>query len=466
MTRIHLLILWVLTLIAGAILINVKGSKHQTPQESTALSQGDTVLNADQLRTSSGLRVSKGNETSSLILNEKDWVVSEQENFPVNIESLSSAFDTLRKLKITQGLPAGPEAWERFGLDESAAKEADQPKVLTLLAEDGSDDLTIYIGKQRESGSGQGSRGRFVRFSGDDSSVYIVDEGFDEIRTDSSNWINKSLPKIEAPLRVSVKRESGEEWTVARKTAIGDMLLLNLPEGMETVVAQTAPLKTIFANSTFTELLNEEEVNKRKATGEGREVTIEAASGMTYLYSLVPELKDDTEEKEEGSDSPQPDNRNYMISLKITSGPKAPEVPAADASEEDKAAYQALLANMKNAEKKYAQDKKFEGRYFLVPNFVVNALTKQASELQQKIKPKPETPNPTPNAGLPNGDTPTTPPVKAPDFIPGGPNNPQPANGKKPRKRIEAVTPPIAIPQLPKKENVKPEESKPEGDKK
>lgn len=456
MTRIHLLILWVLSLVAGAILFSVKGSKHQATEESTMLAQGDTVLTADQLRTSSGLRVRKGDKTSSLILNEKGWVVSEQKDFPANIETLSAAFDTLRKLKITQGLPAGPEAWERFGLDENAEKEADKPRILSVLAENGSDALTIYIGKQRESNTGaQGPGGRFIRLSSDDSTIYVVEESFDQISAASDSWINKQLPKVDAPLSVSVKRESGDSWTVSRKTAVGDMILEDLDEGNETIVAQTAPLKTIFSANSFTEILTEDEVHRRKAVGEGREVTIVTASGITYLFSLIPELKEEAEKKDDDDQTVKPDSRNYIVSMKMTSGPKPPEKPKEDATQAEKAGYHALVSNMKNIERQYAKDKKLEGRYFLVPNFVVNALTKQKSELQQKIIAKPEATSPP----VSSENQPAKPPL-APNFIPGGPNNPQPANGKQPRKRIEAVTPPIAIPQIPKKEEGK-EEPKP-----
>lgn len=456
MTRIHLLILWVLSLVAGAILFSVKGSKHQATEESTMLAQGDTVLTADQLRTSSGLRVRKGDKTSSLILNEKGWVVSEQKDFPANIETLSAAFDTLRKLKITQGLPAGPEAWERFGLDENAEKEADKPRILSVLAENGSDALTIYIGKQRESNTGaQGPGGRFIRLSSDDSTIYVVEESFDQISAASDSWINKQLPKVDAPLSVSVKRESGDSWTVSRKTAVGDMILEDLDEGNETIVSQTAPLKTIFSANSFTEILTEDEVHRRKAVGEGREVTIVTASGITYLFSLIPELKEEAEKKDDDDQTVKPDSRNYIVSMKMTSGPKPPEKPKEDATQAEKAGYHALVSNMKNIERQYAKDKKLEGRYFLVPNFVVNALTKQKSELQQKIIAKPEATSPP----VSSENQPAKPPL-APNFIPGGPNNPQPANGKQPRKRIEAVTPPIAIPQIPKKEEGK-EEPKP-----
>lgn len=451
MTRIHLLILWVLTLIAGAILFQVKGSKHQPTEENTPLSQGDVILTSDQLRTSGGLRLSKGGETSSLLLNETGWVVSEQGDFPANIDSLSMAFDTLRKIKISQGLTAGPDAWERFGLNEDAEKENDKPKALTILDEGGSDALKIYIGKQRQASAGRrGPGGRFIRLAGDDTSIYIVEDSFGQLSTASANWIDKKLPQIEAPLSVSVKPEAGEGWTVSRKTAIGDMILQDLPEGYSTEVAQTAPLKEIFSSSTFIELLSSEEVEKRKAAGESREVTIKAASGITYIYTLIPELKEETSEE---SATPQADSRNYMVSLKVTSGPSAPVPPAADATEADQAGYQALLSNMKAAEKAYADHKKLEGRYFLVSNFTINALTKQKSELQKKKKEAATAASSPVSAGQPVQATqPSI--ARQPGILPGGVTPPaRPEGGQQPRKRIEAFTPPIAIPQTSKNQD-------------
>lgn len=452
MSRIHLLILWVLALIAGAIVFSVKGSKHLSPENKAKLSQGDNVIAKDALRTSSGIRVSKGSDKASLLLKGDSWVVEEQSDYPVSISQLIAAFDAVRDLKIVQGLTATSENWERFGLSLDAEKKANRPKAVTLLAEDGSDAQTIYIGKQSESeGRNQPGAGaaRFIRLSGDDSSIYIVNESFDALAPTSITWIDKQLPKVEAPLRVAVDHEMGDDWSVSRKTAVGDMVLDGLADDQETVVAQTVALKSIFSSSNFIELLTAEEVEKRTAVGESRNVTVETASGITYVYTLVPEKREDPEQK--GDTNPvKTDNRNYMVSFKMTSGPKDPEKPAADASEATKAGYQALLANVKNAEKTYKKHKGLEGRYYLVAPFVVNPLLKERGTLIQKKKPKQEASSkPVAIPGTPKA------PVKGSSFLPGGEGGSRPAapsaGDKKPRKRIEAVTPPIAIPQMPKK---------------
>lgn len=449
MSRIHLLILWVLALIAGAIVFSVKGSKHQPPENKAMLSQGDNVIAKDVLRTSSGLRVSKGVDQASLLLKGNSWVVEEQSDYPVSISQLSAAFDAVRNLKIVQSLTASSENWERFGLSLEAEKEANRPKTVTLLAEDGSDAQTIYVGKQSESeGRNQPGAGaaRFIRLSGDDSSIYIVNESFDVLAPASIRWIDKQLPKVEAPLSVSVNRENAEDWSVSRKTAFGDMILDGLADDQETVVPETVALKNLFSASNFIELLTAEEVEKRTAPGESRTATVETASGITYVYTLVPEKREDPEQK--GNTNPgKVDNRNFMVSFKVTTEPKSPEKPAADASEADKAGYQALLANMKNAEKTYQKHKLLEGRYYLVAPFVVNPLLKDRSAFIQEKKPQQEAASkPVVMPGTPGTE------VKGSSFLPGGEGGiPPAAGGKKPRKRIEAVTPPIAIPQMPKK---------------
>jgi hypothetical protein len=451
MSRFHLLILWVLTLIAGIIFFNAKGSRKESTQTKTLLAQGDEVVPRDLIRTASGLRLSQGEEKTTITINENSWGVAEQDDFSANLSNLSSTFDTLRKLKITQGLAAPSEAWDRFGLNPDAERKEDRPKEIAILAEDGSAAVTIFVGKSREgSGPAAQSGGRFIRLSGDDQSIYVVDESFSSIPTASDSWISKKLPVPEAVLKVRVKPAEGESWTTSRETAIGDMLLEGLPEDQETVMTQTASLKNIFNNSTFMELLSNEDVEKRGAKDETRLVTIETASGITYDYTLIPEKKEDgTVEKNEDTPEAQ-DNRNYIVRIKLTSGPKTPKKPADDADEATKAGYQALLANMKSAEKTFNKHKKsFENRHFLVANFTVSGLLKEKSQLFQKKQPKAEVASPPVTA--PSPASPPASPPKAPNFIPGGPSGGGTPGANPARKRIEAVTPPIAIPQAPKK---------------
>ncbi|MGJ8697069.1 MAG: DUF4340 domain-containing protein [Verrucomicrobiaceae bacterium] len=451
MSRLHLLILWVLALVAGVIVFTLKGQKNRAAQNDTDLNQGDTVFEASELRESTGLVYLNGENTSTIKLAENSWIVAEEGDYPATLGSLSRAFDAVRKLKIVQGLPATAEHWARFGLDESAEDPADRPRVLTVLGPDGAPTRSVYIGKPSESTGGNGgTEARFVRFSDDPTGVYIVEEGFDSLPTSSVGWIDKKLPKVEAPLRIEMKphNELVQPWTVSRKTAGDNFQLEGLRDDLETEITGTAPLRNLMETSTFIELLSEKEVEKRAAKEDARDVIIETASGITYAFHIVPEKKAEPEKKDDKKDDKEEktDNRNYIVSFKLTSGPKDPVKPGEDATEAQKAGYQALVKNKRLEEQKFAQQKALEGRHFLVSNFVVAPLLKPISKLQKmKAPPAPAKPagtTPAPVAPKPNVQG-------APSIMtPGKP----PEGANKPRKRIEAVTPPIAIPRAPKAE--------------
>tara|TARA_B110000305_G_scaffold78546_1_gene88365 strand:- start:4101 stop:5561 length:1461 start_codon:yes stop_codon:yes gene_type:complete len=458
MSRLQLLILWVLALVAGLIVFSFKGKNRESLSSETNLKQGDTVVSTSDLRSYGGLNYANDENETTLINKAESWLVAEKDDYPVNLVTLGSAFDTVRDLKIVQGLPAEPKHWDRFGLNPDAEDAADRPRQLNLLAKDGTVSKTIFIGKERESTGGQNtSGGRFVRFSDDDSGVYIVQQAFTGLNADPESWIDKKLPKIEGILSIATKpkNELFEPWTVTRKTAIAEFELEGLKDGHETNPTAVAPLKNFLIASSFTSLLSAEEVEKRAEPKDAREITIKTASGISYLFTIVPEKKDAPVDDKEDDKKEKTDERNYIISFKLLTGPSDPAKPADDASEADKAGYQALFANKRVSEARYQEHKVYEGRQFLVSNFVVNALLKNRYKMHKsKAAPKPaavSNPVTIPGATIPGATRPnSTPPGPG---IPTG--NPTKDNANV-RKRIEAVTPPIAIPQMPKKEAPKP----------
>ena len=461
MSRLQLLILWVLTLVTGFIVFAVQGNRREALASETNLKPGDTVISTADLRGYGGLKFADSKNTTTLINKEDAWLVSEKNDYPVNLNTLASAFDAVRELKIVQGLPAESKHWDRFGLNLEAEDEADRPRQLSLLGKDGSVAKTIFIGKSRESSGGQqgASAGRFVRFSGDDSGVYIVQQSFSQLNADPLNWIDKTLPKVEGILSIEMKPDNEllAPWTVTRPTAIGEFVLEGLKEGLETDPTATAPLKNLFASSSFTELLSREEVTKRAVIEESRQITIKTASGISYLFTIIPEKKDALQEAPKDGTAKKTDDRNYIVSYKLLTGPSDPAKPAEDASQADKAAYHALVSNKKMAERRYQDQKALQGRQFLVNNFVINPLLKNHHKMHKaKAAPKPSAASPAVTVPAQRPD-----PATFPGGLPTG-ATPEKEGESKPRKRIQAVTDPIAIPRLPKKEEVKPAPEKEE----
>jgi len=445
MSRIHLLILWVLALVAGLIVFSTQGNSRAALASETTLEPGDTPITTADLRGYGGLKFADEKNVTTLLNKDDAWLVVENKDYPVNLQTLARAFDAVRELKIIQGLPAEQKHWARFGLDPEAENEADRPRELSLLSKDGTVAQTIFIGKARETSGGQGrASGRFIRLAGDDSGVYIVQESFSQLNADPLTWIDKSLPKVEGILSITMKPDNKllTPWTVTRPTAVGEFTLDGIAQDQETVASAVAPLKNLFASASFTELLTKEDVLKRAALDETREITIKTASGISYLFTIVPEKRDPP--KDEKKDAEKPDDRNYIVSFKLLSGPSDPEKPTEDSSDADKAGYYALVANQKMAERRYQEQQALQGRHFLVNNFVVNGLLKPRHKMH-KTKADPAAPAASSAApSAPSAPRTGTPPPGFPSATATPPNQPK-------RTRLQAVTKPIAIPQIPKK---------------
>ena len=138
--------------------------------------------------------------------------------------------------------------------------------------------------------------------SNDDSGVYVIKEGFDNLPGLSpEDWITKSLTLLDSPIKVEVKSKEGasyESWTVSRPTAVDDFTLEDGTAGWETNSTETMALKNFFTlRVNFTDLLNEQEVKDLVNENDQREVNITDSSGAKYLFTITPEKAEQPEKK-------------------------------------------------------------------------------------------------------------------------------------------------------------------------
>jgi hypothetical protein len=461
MSRKQLLILWILTLVAGLIVFKTKNDKDDKITVSTKLEIGAETLGDIDLGKITEVAVTAGDDTTTAVLKENRWFVSEEGNFPVNLQTLSGIFDDLQKARVIQATSIEKDYYDRFHLDPEDEKTDNRPKTITLKS--GEDTLiTYYIGKRNETKGGRGSgSGRYIRLSNDDSGVYVIKEGFDNLQAKPEDWITKSLTLLDSPIKVEVKAKEGasyESWTVSRPTAVDDFTLEDGTAGWETNSTEAMALKNFFTQVNFTDLLNEQEVKDLVNENDQREVNITDSSGAKYLFTITPEKVEQPEKKPDDKAPPaKVEPSSFVVSFKILSGPTEPKKPAADATVQQQAEYQARVANRDKLIRNMELQKTLEGRNFKIAATHIKAINKRKQELEKAKKVSVTTkPVKVPTPG-PVTDTPS--PFINPPPIPG--STPAPKNGKPPRKRIEAVTPPIAIPPRPgnKEKEVKPAET-------
>lgn len=447
MSRLQLLILWILALVAGITFYNINKT-DDTKASKTKLDIGDTLVSTSHVNAVDGIKVTVGDKTTTLKKVDDRWTVAEKDNFPANLSTVSRLIKNLEASKIAQGVPASPEYFDRFNLDVEAGEEGKKPQQITLSKE-GEEDTIIYLGKDRESSGGRGgSAGRFVRLGSDDSGVYVTQQSFGALTADPNSWIVKTLSLVEeGALKIEVNSPGDENfkpWSVSRKSTIDNLEVDDLGEEEETVVTETAQMKTLFTSSAFSELLSAGQVKEKAAESGTREVRITDSSGSVFLFTLTPEkvvIPEDAPKDEPASTEPT----NYIVSFKVVNGPTRPEAPAEDASLKDKAEFEARLENMGDISRSVENNKKtYEGRHLLMTKASLGSLLKNRSDLV-KAKKKETTKTSV-----------TTPPVAVPR-----PGTPPPGIARPMEKpKIEAVTPPVAVPTKPKNPGTTPEPPK------
>ena len=466
MSRLQLLILWILALGAGFYYFNSKDVPDSISNK-TELEVGSQIVPSDLIETVDSLTVISGDDKASLKKIDGRWVVSEKGDFPANYDSINQIIGALREAKVAQSVVATDEYYDRFNLDPATEEDGEQPDTI-LLEKDGKESSTIFLGKTRESTGGSGGRaGRFVRLSNDESGVYVVQENFSFLNASPDNWINKSLTLLkEGVVKMEVTApndESFKSWTVSRESVRDDFIVEGLGEKEETKNTETAALKNLLAGATFTELITSDDYKKRANEKAARQLKATDSTGTTFSITVTPEKKtEEKEEKKEDGSNPTPAPAvDYFVSIEILNGPTKPEPIGPDASVQEKAVYAERVNNLADVSTGVNRMRKtYEGRYFLVSEATIGSLNKNRGEL---IQPKKEEKKPvsvaTPPIRVPSpGDKAVnTPPLPGINTPPPSIARPKDTQNK---PKIEAVTPPIQVPPIPNKP--KGEETTPE----
>ncbi|MDG1976845.1 MAG: DUF4340 domain-containing protein, partial [Akkermansiaceae bacterium] len=294
MSRLQLLILWILALGAGFYYFNSKDVPDSISNK-TELEVGSQIVPSDLIETVDSLTLISGEDKASLKKIDGRWVVSEKGDFPANYDSINQVIGALREAKVAQSVVATDEYYDRFKLDPTSEEEGEQPDTISLQ-KDGKESSTIFLGKTRESTGGSGGRaGRFVRLSNDKTGVYVIQESFSFLNADPNNWINKSLtPLKEGAIKMEVTApndESFKSWSISRETVRDNFIVEGLGEKEETKSNETAVLKNLLAGATFTELITSEDYKERANEKAARQLKATDSTGTIFSITITPEKK-------------------------------------------------------------------------------------------------------------------------------------------------------------------------------
>lgn len=430
MSKRQVIVLWIIALALTGALVAVKSKTGKGFEEATDRSRGETLLADFKDDAGQVARISITQGGMSAVLTRKDgtWVVANRDDYPANTTTVNELLRTLAETEVTQGIGADPSLAPRFGMDPGASDDAEKGTDLVLSNDAGTELAHLTFGKNVESGSnpmnpfgGGGASGRFVRNHADTSGVYVTKELFPTLSPDPARWLATDFLKVEKIRSVTASQPGAAdttEWTVSRADEDGDFTLEGKQDNEQLDTNTTNPLKNLFSYARFEDVVPADKAGAAWNEKFKRKVVIATFEGFTYTIEVGPE-KVDKETDEDPTATPK--ETAYLMTVAVSASIPAERKAEEGESEEDaKSKQEAFETRKKELEEHLAATRKLEGRTFKVTKYTVDPLLKDRTAFIKAAPPAATTP--------------------AAGGTPG------------PRPRVQAVTPPIAIPPLPSEE--------------
>lgn len=434
MNKRQVVVLWIIALVLGGAAYFAWSGKSKTFESKTDRDRGQTLvadLPADQVAK---IQITGAKGSATLVRKDGKWTVAERDGYPAKTNEVNEFLESLASVEVTQGIEAEPSFAPRFGMDPNAKEEKDRGTEVVLSNDAGTELGRFTFGKNLEAAAdpmaammgGGGSTGRFVRNHADSSGVYVTKEIFPTLSAEPKSWLDPKFVQIEKIKSIAVTpvAKADGAWKVVRADENAEFTLEGAKEGETLDPAVAEPLKNLFSYGRFEDIASPDEASDNADVHGTVKVQIETFEGFNYAMTLSPTLPKE-EEKPASAEAAPPEEAMVMMSVEVSAEIPAERKKEEKESPEDAKAKDTAFTERKAAlEKKLAAEKALAGRHFKITPSTVDMLMKGRDGL---IK-KPEAPA----AANPGA------------MAPGGPI----AVPQQPRRPVEAVTPPIAIPPL------------------
>lgn len=436
MNKRQVIILWIIAIALGAAVALTKLSTKDTGESATKRSPGQTLFESFPADQVAKISIEGAESSVHLAKAENGWIVSDRADYPANATTVNQFLRNLKDLEVTQGIEAGPSFAPRFGMDPDAEEAGEHGLAIRFDDSSGNELAAVSLGKTiSSSGSSNpmmsgGSVGRYIRNQADESGFYAVSEMFSSVESDPKRWLKSDFFSPEKIESVSVTKPGSDEvaWKVVRDGEDAEFKLDGAAANEVLDTTSGNPLKSLFSYARFDDVVTEDELAERGDESARRTVVIRTFEGFTYTVTITPpKTNDDEEDAEEEVEEPASDSHFMTITVDAEL-PKERKKEDDEKEEDAKAKDEAFEKRSKELTGKLANEKTLEGRVFEVTKYTVEAVLKSRKELAKKPEPQPAAGGPGGAAQFPGGSVVTP---------------PRPAGG-----RVEAVTPPIAIPPL------------------
>lgn len=485
---------------AGVVWKFSKSSGTETGRESFAL---DRALKDFNLNEVVAIQIKNKTEEVNLAREgegEATWGVKERDGYPANYDFVKDLVTKAHDLRIIDQEDIGQTQLGRLQLLSPAAESSAEAKpeevgTLVVFKKDNDQEVgRLLLGKtiEREASPDNpffnfgGSTGRWVQVGTATDKAYRVKEAFSSLSVDVKGWLDKGFITPVGGLKsieVKVSDPADYSWKVEREREGVDPALVDKAEDEEIDPERVKQAGNAFSSAYFSDVAAAEDAEKTGLDAPKRTATVAFFDGFTYTIKVGNKVK------------PEDENSEYYLSVNVAYTPAPEPTPPAAAEpppepepvpvpedetpeqkterekrdadartaweqanqviESTKAQHEIAVKQWENSKKekeeRFAKEKRFEGRTYVVSKYTVDWFLKDRTYFKSTAAAA--VPGPDPAASS------VSPVVTLPENPPG-----TTAPGSTGPRRIEAVTPPIKVeipqPEVPEKKDspVKPAE--------
>ena len=325
------------------------------------------------------ITIKDGNGEVNLVRKTDGWVVRERADYPANFEQVSRFLQKLWNLKPVQTLQVGPSQLGRFDLIEPAEGREEQRHIRGAEKPGATNESPRFlVGKQylkkssQSFGPGEYPAGRYVMPENKAERVSLIADPLQDVVTKPERWLDHQFLKIEKPKSIALAGASPErQWKLVRENESAEWKFAEPKPGEELDKTKATAIASTVGNLSFTDVLDPQTKLENPST-----VTIETFDGFTYTLKIG-QLK----------------GESYPVTVSVEANlPAATPSPSPSPNGKPEEA-------AKSPAEKLANEKKLEGRPFLLNKFSIEQLLKNRAELIQAA-PSPS-PSTTPMVGAP-----------------------------------------------------------------
>ena len=354
-------ILWCIAGLLAAITLLVKFGQNRNNDSTSALSQGDTLLQDLPLKEVSTIKIKTAQDSVSLKRDDEQWSIIERGNYKANFNQLARLLRSMTEVTVAQSKKAGPAFNTRFGM----GPESESGYQISFFDNKDKELKSLLVGKSivEEQARPGAASGKYIRLNDDLESVYVVNEPFYDLTAKPTEWLDRSFIFINGIKDITLapgKEIAINGWTVSRPNAGSDFTIKKLSNNREPQADKLSLMKTALASPRFADVLTNEQGKALWNENKTNQLTIHTFEGFKYLIDYCPEKV----AKKDNEDSLL-DGNQFLVKIQVSASLPEKREKKEDESEADsKKADAEFAANQEELKKKLKKEQAVANHYY------------------------------------------------------------------------------------------------------